>query len=106
MNLVDRHRVPLVIGQRVRVQFCCGSYGQTQTVEGIIRQLYEHHGATLELTSPAVWRGRKYSEHRKIGAEYYVCLPGSWVDDTYICHKVHHDFEHGHEAWVEIVSDN
>lgn len=101
--IVDKNRKPLAAGQLVRVRFCDGPYGQTQTVEGTVAEIDQHGGAYLVLTTPAVQRGRTHNEYRKPGDRFHVCLPGKWEGDAYVCDMTHNDVEHGHHAWVEII---
>ena len=105
--LNDRHGRQLELGQHVIVQQCIGAYGQTQRVKGVLRQLDPtYQGAVLELTEPATRHLRDHNEHVPAGKLFRVSLPGrfSAADDSWTCYKVHDDFEHGHEAWVEIVN--
>lgn len=92
----DRHGRPLQPGQRVRVRECVGPYGQCATREGIIKEISQFDGITLELTAPATAYFRTHCEPKKAGDLLYTTAPR----DGY--HK-HDDFEHGHETWVEIV---
>jgi hypothetical protein len=79
MTYKDRHGRLLRLGDLVRVQHCVGRYGQTQITEGRVTALGEYGGLTLD------------------GARYVVVPPEGY-------HR-HVDFEHGHETWVEIVTE-
>jgi len=101
---LDEREGPLSVGDKVEVKYCCGAYGQTRTVRGIIKEFDQHGGiyVTLdETTAP-------FAEYSRFGASYFN--PG---DVHYICNAFsfssklqalvgkgeHHDYEHGHDFY-------
>lgn len=104
LPLLDKNGTPIELGQSVRIKFCDGPYGQTQTVEGVIESIDRYQGCKLKLTSPATWRGRDHSDYRKPGDLLYVPMPHTLRDGKLVCDEVHNDFEHGHHAWVEVLA--
>ena len=102
---IDKNGDPVECGCSVRIKFCDGPYGQTQTVEGVIEKIDQYSGAYVRLATAAVDRTRDGLRHLKPGDGMYVPLPYTYrfSDGKYICSKSHNDYEHGHEAWVEVL---
>lgn len=80
--MVDMNGTPIRVGDRIRYQYCSGRYGQTAIAQPIT-VTDEHYdycqigGAGFELDFKTnILRG--YHEH--------------------------HDFEHGHKTWVEVIA--
>jgi len=106
---LDRNHKLLKTGDLVRCKHCVGRYGDTRTVTGTIQSFDKFGNMRLTLvkeTRPFTVFGRGGYAARKVG-------PGS----TYSCgafrydHKLdadvgyyrHDSYEHGHEAWVELI---
>lgn len=102
-QILDKNRRAITAGSSVRVKFCDGPYGQTQTIEGTVQQIDQYNGATLVLAKPAIWRGKDHLEHRKVGDLFYVPLPVVWNGSSYVCDKEYKDFDHGHHSWAEVL---
>lgn len=104
VSIVDRKGSPVQEGLRVRVQHCIGRYGQVQIVEGVVKTLTEGLGAILVLEKAARQRRNDHFVTLEPGRQLYVCLPGRLEGKSrYVCDFKHEDFEHGHEAWVEVI---
>jgi hypothetical protein len=76
------------VGDRVEIEYVSGSYGQTNTVQGVITQM-DNIGLTLD-------------------DELYISNPFTY---DYKLHKYvgkgeHKDYEHGHETYVKKINDN
>jgi hypothetical protein len=93
-SFFDRHGHPLTRGQTVIVQHCVGKYGQVRKTQGVLKSIGNHQEVYVDT-------GREGEGN---------CLhPGFTLDKTLgeSCmrgYHRHHDFEHGHEKWIEIVS--
>ena len=106
IRIVDRHRKPLEIGQKLRVQHCVGRYGQVRIDEGVIDQIdTTFRGVTIKLTQPGYRYFRDRREPVAAGQPLYLALSGEFdiARGQFHCYRKHDDFEHGHEAWAEIV---
>jgi hypothetical protein len=103
MKMLDKNLTPIEIGSQVKICHCIGPYGQTQIVEGEVHEIDIYHGITLKLTSPATWYGKNCRERRDVGALFYVAIKGEVHEGALVCSHEHHDFEHGHKTWVEVV---
>ena len=104
--IVDRNRTPLVSGQKVRVQFCTGRYGQTAVITGELVGTDGHGDVTVRLDHPFSHDTQKFGVHRyEAGDNFYVCDASDFDSgtQTWVGYKKHEDFEHGHEAWIEIL---
>lgn len=82
--IYDRNGVRVCLGDTIRAQVCVGPYGQTRVIEGIVDQAH--------------WQYCSF------------CINGKSVSttidfelDRLVCHRVHNDFEHGHETWAEVI---
>lgn len=78
----DRHGVRIHVGDRLRVQYCSGRYGQTRQ--------------ELMTVENAHW---DYCQ------EGNACTVFDFSANALRTMKTHHDFEHGHEAWAEIIGE-
>jgi hypothetical protein len=86
----DRRGRQLEVGQIVRVQHCIGRYGQTEIVEGRIKEISPYGGVSLDnIDRLAVRRGQSTET-------IYVTV-------TRTGYEKFEDFEHGHEKWTEII---
>jgi hypothetical protein len=103
LERVDRWHQRLDVGHKVRVRHCVGRYGQTQDVEGILRELDAHGGLTIELTVPAIGRreGRRFP--LGVGDQMYIPFNPQVQDRQLVYEHQHIDVEHGHLAWVELI---
>lgn len=101
---VDRHGVPIRLGQELEIQHCIGSYGRTQLVKGVLREIdHRYRGFTIELAAPAIWHAKDRNIRKDVGDSFYVPLRGEVLDGKFVCMHRHHDFEHGHEVWARVV---
>lgn len=105
-TILDRHLKKIEVGMSLRVCHCTGRYGQVTTDEGVVQEIDRYFGVYLELLKPTQWKSKDGIKHLKIGDRLYIPLPGKWDLQTsaYVCDRVHHDFEHGHHAWAEVIS--
>lgn len=89
----DRNGLPLAPGQQVVVQHCIGRYGQVRQTKGVLKSI----GSCSEV----------YIDTGKAG-EGNCLYPGFTIDKTLGEFAMRgyyefHDFEHGHEKWIQIV---
>jgi hypothetical protein len=104
--LMDRHGIPVELGQSVRIAQCVGPHGIMQTLEGVIEAIHLDGGIGVELalTAPAYQHMRDRREPRAIGSRMYVAAVGRPQGDVFVWHSVLEDVEHGHEAWLEVTA--
>lgn len=108
--LEDRHGQPLTVGCQVRYQRCSGRYGQTSTMRGevlafpgdypygVCLKILESH--RLEGSSD----GRVATRYLAPGDVFTITSPIRMrPGQAALAHHVHHDFEHGHETFLEIT---
>lgn len=104
--IVDRNRKPLAVGQQLKIQHCVGPYGQTRIDQGTIVDIdTTYRGVTLKLTQPGFKYHRDHRTPVAVGENLYIPLPGEFdlPAGQYQCYRRFEDFEHGHEAWAQIV---
>lgn len=83
--IYDRHGTRLHVGDRLRAQCCVGRYGQTRTIETTIT--------------------RAHWPYCCLNAE--GCVVTTQFDHSarvLRCYYRHHDVEHAHEAWAEVIN--
>ena len=104
---LDKNKKPLTVGQTVRVQYCCGSYGQTNIVSGEIVNWHEY-GINISLSpnNPTFTDGNKFC--RGYSAGQLFCVPLSCFSynfDLKAAFGFSHfeSFDHDHDSWCEIV---
>jgi hypothetical protein len=78
--IYDRHGERIHVGDKLRVQHCVGRYGQTKVEEMTVTEAH--------------WT---YCQHGVAGTEY------DFAANVLRCKHTHHDFEHGHDTWAEII---
>jgi len=106
LEKLDKHRRPLAPGKLVRVRHCVGPHGQTQLVEGRLREIDSYGGLTLVLTKPAVFYARDHRQHRDIGDLFYVAIATTINGAKQVFYHEHLDFEHAHQVWAEVIEAN
>lgn len=106
LPVVDRDGVLMRPGQQLEIQHCIGSYGRTQIVKGVLREIDRYYGVRIDLTEPTIWRAKDGNSRKDVGDSFYVSLQGEVVDGKFVCMHTHHDFEHGHEVWARVVDAN
>ena len=106
IQIVDRDRKPIEVGQKLHIRHCIGPYGQTRVDQGVIEQIdTTYRGVTLRLTQPSYRQFKDHREPAAIGEQLYLSLPGEFdmQRGQFHCYRKFDDFEHAHEAWAEIV---
>lgn len=102
----DRNGRTLELEQLIVIQRCAGPHGQTQRVKGVIKQLDPtYQAAMIKLTEPATMHLRDHNQQVPAGKLFSLQLPGESEAEgsSWKCFKRVDDFEHAHEAWVEII---
>lgn len=89
-TFVDRYGKDLTVGDRVRAQHCTGRYGETSIVEGILLRIGDHTDTYID----APGGDCIYPGFSPVGGK---------VLRGYLKHE---DYEHGHEQWIEKVSND
>lgn len=75
----DMHNNPIMVGDTIRYQYCCGPYGQTRVKECVVTEAHWPYGVH---NNAAVW----------------------YTGDGYmIGYHDHADHDHGHESWIKII---
>ena len=105
-KLCDRRGLELKIGAHVLVQQTAGPYGQTRQFKARIESLEPLMPATILAT---ILEG-SWTVYGKYGNSYYepgkrYRLQPTWTEkagERWAYHE-HHDFEHGHETWLELL---
>jgi hypothetical protein len=84
--IFDRFGARLHVGDRLRAQCCVGRYGQTRIIETTVT---DAHWDYCQMNTQGC----------VISAEF------DFAADVLRCRHVHRDYEHGHETWAEVISD-
>lgn len=101
---ISRNGQLIAKGARLRIQHCVGRYGQTRIDEGVVEAIDSYGGVTLKLAQATNARVGCEMRHLAAGEQLYVPLPGQIEQpDRFICNMEHHDFEHGHKAWADVI---
>lgn len=103
MEYQDRNGKPLAPGQTIRIKHCVGPYGQCDTVTGKLVSINQYGGLTITLDHDHYYTFKGFCYVAKKGEDYYVAAPFELRNNVMVGYKEHKDFEHGHEAWVEIL---
>ena len=101
----DRNGKLLEAGDVVDVKYCIGRYGQTRMVRGILKSIDNFGGVAIYLSSCTepfnVYFQGFTAKTLGPGDEHYIAIKFNRVDGKLIGYHEHHDFEHGHETWIE-----
>lgn len=104
---VDCHGRPLRLGQKVAAKHCTGRYGQTDTVIGKLDRIGDFLNVDV-LPGTTRMRWVRLSG-RDVQTPAGQCMyPGGVIDEeagVIRFFEVHHDFEHGHEKWIEVLEE-
>lgn len=76
----DRHGRQIFVGDRLRIQYCTGRYGQTAVVTMTVE--------TEHWPYCSIGKGRQSLDAKR---------------NALVGYYKHNDFEHGHEAWIEVI---
>lgn len=103
---LDRHRVPLVVGQTVKVQYCSGRYGQVSQATGVLLEIDRYSGIRIRLAHEHRDAGsNRITRFLNAGDEYYIASVFAYDGgQTWTGFDHYGDFEHGHDKWIEILA--
>jgi len=95
----DRNGKPICLGDRIRVKRCIGRYGQTVTEEGVVvEQSPREDQKTQTSFGQLAYRDKN-------GSLQYAAVEFDRATKRGVCYHKHNDFEHGHERWVEVLTE-
>lgn len=103
---VDRNRVPLTAGQRVRIQYSTG-YSQTARVTGILKSIDMYAGVTIVLDHEHSKNlGRLGMKYYKAGDSFYsVGVFNIHGKSEYVGEITNRDIFYTHTCFIEVIND-
>lgn len=95
--ILDRQGVPLHVGDTLRAQCCVGRYGEVRTVE--------HSLTPADAHWPLCFLDTRQLTRNAEGRQVSCLITTRWDAAAGVlrCQDTHHDVEHGHQTWAEIL---